>query len=133
MLKKILFFGMIGIVGGIFDYGSRALLIHYGLDPSPSRGFSYIIGSIVAYYLNSFFTFEGNRSKVEKVKAVTAYVICFLAAVLVDHVVRKLLPGLDYIMTISWVLSQAMATAINFTLQNFWVFRNKGVSHISTR
>ncbi|MDO5730992.1 GtrA family protein [Corynebacterium sphenisci] len=123
MIGRILRFTLVGVVGGITDYGSRYLLIAYGVDPSISRAMSYVLGSTVAYYLNSFFTFSGNRTGPEKAKAAASYLACFISAVCVDYAVRRTLPEYVHVLTVSWVVSQAVATTLNFTLQNWWVFR----------
>ncbi|WP_075690982.1 GtrA family protein [Corynebacterium sphenisci] len=123
MIAKILRFTLVGIVGAIADYGSRHLLIGYGVDPSISRAMSYVLGSTVAYYLNSFVTFSGSRRGPEKARAAASYLACFASAVCVDYAVRRALPGYAHVLTVSWVVSQAVATMLNFTLQNWWVFR----------
>ncbi len=52
-----------------------------------------------------------------------SYVLCFTAAVLVDHLVRHTLPAMPAVYFWSWFVSQGVATALNFLLQNLWVFR----------
>ncbi|KAB1504368.1 GtrA family protein [Corynebacterium sp. 320] len=123
-MKKILTFTLVGIVGAFFDYGTRTLLLHVGVLGFLARGCSYIVGSTVAYYLNSYFTFNGNRSRTEKARAAAVYCLCFTAAVLVDLAIRKQFPEVPHVLLWSWVFSQAVATVLNFLLQNFWVFNN---------
>ncbi|MFD2455001.1 GtrA family protein [Corynebacterium mendelii] len=123
MVKKIINFTLVGVVGAICDYGSRWIMLSLGVPAFAARGGSYIIGSTVAYYLNSFFTFSGNRSRGEKIRAAVSYVVCFTLAVGVDALVRHTLPDLPYLYTVSWVASQAVATITNFLLQNLWVFQ----------
>lgn len=113
-------------MGALFDYGTRTLLLHLGIPGFTARGCSYIVGSVVAYYLNSFYTFDGNRSASEKYRATVVYLFCFVVAVVFDFTVRKLFPNASHILFISWFISQAAATLCNFTLQNFWVFRSSG-------
>ncbi|WP_084767437.1 GtrA family protein [Corynebacterium resistens] len=128
--KKASTFLLIGVVGALFDYGTRTLLLHLGIPAFTARGCSYIVGSVVAYYLNSFYTFDGNRSASEKLRAAVVYLFCFAVAVVFDFTVRKLYPDASHILFISWFISQAAATLCNFTLQNFWVFRSSGNTRI---
>lgn len=129
ILRKITRFTLVGVVGAVADFGTRTLLLALGVPATVSRGGSYIVGSTVAYYLNSAVTFGGDRSRAEKLRAAASYVLCFCTAVLVDKLSRALLPELfpelAYVVEISWVVSQAAATALNFLLQNFWVFRRR--------
>ena len=123
MLQKILKFGIVGIIGAFCDYGSRSLFLFLGINPTVCRAISYIVGSTVAYFINSYYTFDGERSHAEKIRAVTSYVVCFTCAVIVDHYIRLAAPNYEYILLLSWVLSQGVATLLNFLLQNFWVFK----------
>ncbi|AZA14255.1 GtrA family protein [Corynebacterium choanae] len=123
LVRKIVNFTLVGVVGAVCDYGSRFVMLALGVPPFVARGGSYIVGSTVAYYLNSFFTFSGDRSAKEKSRAAVSYVVCFCLAVLVDAAVRHGVPQLPYLYTWSWVASQAVATITNFLLQNLWVFQ----------
>lgn len=122
-LRKISTFILVGVMGAFSDYGTREILLSFGALGFVARGCSYIVGSTVAYYLNSYFTFEGNRSRSEKLRAMLAYCVCFVSAVLVDLLLRERFSELPHILFISWFASQAVATVLNFTLQNFWVFK----------
>lgn len=130
--RKIISFILVGIIGAICDYGLRYILLKSGIYPFSARGSSYIFGSVVAYYLNSFFTFHGTRSTQEKTRALLTYAACFLTAVLFDFLVRNLFPSLPYVMTISWIVSQGVATFLNFSIQNLWVFSSAKNANIST-
>ncbi len=59
LTKKIGAFTLVGVVGACFDFGTRTLLLNLGVIGFVARACSYIVGSTVAYYLNSFFTFQG--------------------------------------------------------------------------
>ena len=89
--KKASTFLLIGVVGALFDYGTRTLLLHLGIPAFTARGCSYIVGSVVAYYLNSFYTFDGNRSASEKLRAAVVYLFCFAVAVVFDFEVSQVL------------------------------------------
>lgn len=128
LFVKGLKFTGIGIVGALIDYGTRTLMLHLGVWPFVARGISYIVGSTFAYYANSFFTFGGDRSRAEKLRATVTYVVCFVTAVLVDFVFRHSFAGLPHYLFWSWFFSQAAATILNFGLQNLWVFKAKSAA-----
>lgn len=124
MLKKLLRFTLVGIVGAVIDYSVRTLLLALGMPGVVARAGSYIVGSTAAYYLNSWVTFDGQRDTKEKTRAAVSYLLCFLTAVGVDWVVRAGFGDSKQVLLASWVVSQACATALNFLLQAFWVFRS---------
>ncbi|AHW62811.1 Putative membrane protein [Corynebacterium glyciniphilum AJ 3170] len=123
MFRKVLCFGSVGVIGAIVDFSTKALLLHLGAPGVFARGGSYIVGSTVAYYLNSYLTFSGERSVAEKARAAASYVVCLTAAVLVDWLIGHVFPSMPGILFWSWFVSQGVATTLNFLLQNFWVFR----------
>lgn len=49
--------------------GTMHFLETSGANALISRAISYILGSLFAYYTNSFVTFSGNRSAAEKLRA----------------------------------------------------------------
>ncbi|APT85633.1 hypothetical protein CAQU_11935 [Corynebacterium aquilae DSM 44791] len=123
MTKQLVRFVLVGIVSACVDYGSRTLLLHV-VSPMLARGGSYILGSTCAYFLNSFFTFSGERTRAEMTRAALSYVFCFIAAVGVDAIVRNIYHGPMY-MFLAWFFSQAVATVLNFLLQRNWVFQSR--------
>ena len=123
LFVKGLKFTAIGIFGALIDYGTRQLMLYLGVWPFAARGISYIVGSTFAYYANSFFTFNGDRSRAEKARATVTYIVCFGTAVLVDLIWRHAFPEMPHYLFWSWFASQAAATILNFSLQNLWVFK----------
>lgn len=121
-MEEIKRFFLIGIGGAIVDYGTRWILLSLGVLPTLSRAGSYIAGSTFAYILNSKFTFNGNRSRTEIIRASIVYSLCFTLAVIVDWACRSAYTG-AYYLQISWVVSQGVATVVNFLLQKLWVFK----------
>ncbi|PRQ11895.1 hypothetical protein C1Y63_04350 [Corynebacterium sp. 13CS0277] len=123
MTTQLIRFVIVGLISACVDYGSRTLLLHV-VTPMAARAGSYILGSTCAYILNSFFTFSGERSKAEMLRAAASYVFCFIAAVGVDAIVRTVYDG-NYRMFLAWFFSQAVATVLNFLLQRNWVFQKR--------
>lgn len=124
-LQILLVFCIVGIGGAIIDYGSMRLFEAAGGGTLISRGASYFLGSLFAYYANSFFTFSGDRSSTEKGKAIVAYSTCFVVVMLVNKAMRLLLGSLPGMVFYAWFISQAVATSLNFLLQSKWVFSAK--------
>ncbi|MEJ4100825.1 GtrA family protein [Corynebacterium mastitidis] len=116
----------VGMVGACCDYGSRMLLLWAGAGGAPSRAGSFLVGSTVAYLLNSAVTFSGRRDPGEVARAGVAYGASFVTAVAVDALCRASVYSGPWHVTVAWVASQACATALNYWLQSRWVFRGGG-------
>ncbi|HIW96433.1 MAG TPA: GtrA family protein [Candidatus Corynebacterium gallistercoris] len=127
--QKLIRFTLVGLVGAVCDYSTNFLLVAAGLPAWAARGGSYIVGSTVAYFLNSYVTFHGERSAAEKRRAAASYLFCFLAAVVVNQLVLWVFSWAQEVgpmeRTFAWVASQGVATVLNFVLQNRWVFRTR--------
>ena len=123
--RALVTFCIVGAFGAVLDYGSMQFLEAVGLDALLSRGMSYVLGSLFAYYANSFFTFSGNRSRTEKVKAFSVYTVCLIVVTVVNKMARLALSDAVNYIFIAWLISQAVATALNFLLQSRWVFVTK--------
>ncbi|WPF66052.1 MULTISPECIES: GtrA family protein [unclassified Corynebacterium] len=116
-------FLLVGVFSALCDYGSRAALLWLGVGFAPSRAGSFIVGSTVAYLLNSMVTFSGKRNPAEVLRAGVAYGASFGTAVAVDALCRAFLYSGSWAITAAWVTSQACATTLNYLLQSRWVFR----------
>ncbi|MFG1782691.1 GtrA family protein [Rhodococcus oryzae] len=121
--KRIILFCVVGVAGAIVDYGARSALLAFGVDPAVSRGISFVLGSSVAYSLNSRFTFTGDRSVKEKGRAALTYTFCFAVVIAVDAFIRSLLDLGGMTVAAAWIGSQAAATSVNFLLQKYYVFQ----------
>lgn len=128
MLKTSTRFIIVGIFGALIDFSTRQLLLHLGFPGTAARGTSYVLGSLFAYYANSYFTFSGTRQTAEKLKASVVYVACFIGAVSVDAFFRLFFSSVPNFLFWSWFFSQAFATIVNFILQKLWVFKPQGIT-----
>ncbi|WP_290224066.1 GtrA family protein [Corynebacterium confusum] len=117
-----------GVVGAAIDFGTVHFLETSGANALISRAISYILGSLFAYYGNSVVTFSGNRSTTEKLRAFIVYTACLIMAVLVNKLARIPLANFEHTVFLSWVISQATATTLNFILQSKSVFTSENTS-----
>ena len=110
----MLFF-IVGVIGAAIDFGTVHFLETSGANALIGRAISYILGSLFAYYANSFVTFSGNRSTTEKLRAFIVYTACLIKAVLVNKLARIPLADFENTVFLSWV-TQATVTTLNFIL-----------------
>lgn len=121
----------VGIGGfcAIIDFGTYHGLRALGMDVSPwidlARAMSFIAGTTTAFFLNRAFTFAGGRRKgAHQISGFVAlYTVTFFVAVGMNRWMLHLLPESAWKVTLSWVVSQATATVINFVMLKWVVFR----------
>ncbi|MEO5309037.1 GtrA family protein [Corynebacterium sp. c3Ub_189] len=117
-----------GVIGAAIDFGTMHFLETSEENALISRANSYILGSLFAYYANSVVTFSGNRSTTEKLRAFIVYTACLIKAVLGNKLARTPLADFEHTVLLSWVISQATATTLNFILQSKWLFTSENTS-----
>ena len=138
MMRKLLDktfwkFILVGIVNTLFGTGIMFLfynVFHFGYWVSSAS--NYILGSILSYFLNKYFTFQ-NKSKSPKVLA--AFVInisvCYLVAYgVAKPVVRLLLDGMSVTVqdNVAMLAGMCVFVCLNYLGQRFFVFKEKGTS-----
>jgi putative flippase GtrA len=132
LIGQLLRFALIGGFCALLDYGTYTGLRALGMDLSPwenlARAISFVIGTTTAYFLNRKFTFSAGRKegKGQVGGFVLLYTVTFFVAVGVNALALHLLPESAWQATVAWVLSQGTATAINFVMLKWVVFRESG-------
>lgn len=125
---KFLFVGVINTL-----VGTSVMFLAYnllGLGYWISSAANYIIGSIVSYFLNKYFTFENKeRSAGQVVKFVVNISCCYLVAYgVAKPFVHMLLDGFS--VTIrdngAMLVGMCLFVGLNYLGQRFFVFRSKG-------
>lgn len=98
------------------------LFIGQGITYAPAKGASFLLGTIVAYLLNKYFTWEKKtKSAVETVQFFMLYGTTLFLNVSVNSIVLKMLSEKATI--IAFICATATSTVINFIGQKWWVFR----------
>jgi len=105
------------------DFGVYYLLFDF-LGYSPAKVISFLSGTIVAYLINKYWTFEKkNKSYREMLKFLFLYLGTLIVNVAVNRISLRLLPGLiPYPILISFLLATGTSTILNFIGQKWWVF-----------
>lgn len=132
LVGQLLRFVLIGGFCACLDLGVYTAERALGMDHAPwdtvARAISFIIGTTTAYFLNRKFTFSGGRREgAGQVGGfVLLYTVTFFVAVGMNALMLAVLPnGLAWRATVAWVISQGTATAINFVMLKWVVFREQ--------
>ena len=101
----------------IFYFGFFNLLGH-----NSAKAFSFIAGSIVAFLMNKFYTFEKQRlSLIEVIKFVILYIVTLSVNVGSNAGFLNILG--ERILWIPFLIAASISTVLNFIGQKFWVFK----------
>jgi putative flippase GtrA len=101
------------------------------INPSPAKAFSFVAGTIVAYALQKFWTFQQKEhSWGEITKFISLYSSSLLINVAVNRVsiylVEAYIPQLQPLRyQFSWLLATGTSTVLNYVGQKFWVFKKR--------
>lgn len=129
LIGQLLRFALIGGFCALLDYGTYTGERALGMDSSPwvsiARAISFIVGTTTAYFLNRKFTFSAGRKdgKSQVGSFVLLYTVTFFVAVGMNALMLKILPESGWQSSVAWVISQGTATAINFVMLKWVVFR----------
>jgi len=119
-------FVVVGVLAAMVDFGIYHLLLNLGLWVPVSKGISFILGTTTAYLLNKRFTFTGANTggKGRFAGFVALYGTTFAVNVGMNSLVLYLLPPLDHDTSLAWLVAQGTATAINFVMLRYVIFKN---------
>lgn len=118
--RELFRFLIAGISAVATDTAVYFLLITV-LDKNVAKGISFVSGTLVAYVINKYWTFNKPQKSIHEVmKFALLYSSTLLANILVNHLINWLLPGF---VVIAFLGATGTSTILNFLGQKFWVFR----------
>lgn len=101
------------------DIGSYFLLLRI-LPYDYSKGASFLLGTIVAYFINKYWTFgKKTKSYGEMGKFATLYLSTLGANVTVNRILLNLFQNT----LLAFLLATGVSTVLNFIGQKWWVFK----------
>lgn len=126
LVRQLGSFVAIGALSAVVDFGVYHLLLNLGLWVPVSKGISFVLGTTTAYLLNKRFTFTGANTggKGRFAGFVALYGTTFAVNVGVNSLVLALLPPLSYGTSLAWLIAQGTATAINFVMLRYVIFKD---------
>ncbi|MBU3191376.1 GtrA family protein [Clostridium bowmanii] len=129
---KFLKFLLVGIINTIFGTGIMFLLYNLAsFGYWGSSAVSYILASILSFFLNKNFTFKNSESTVKTALRFTVNIaVCYLVAYSISKpIVTRILTNTSLSKSIveqfSMFLGMVMFTALNYVGQSFFAFREK--------
>jgi putative flippase GtrA len=112
-------FIVVGAMAVSTDYTCYQLLTDV-LTIDIAKGISFILGSVVAFFMNKIWTFNHNSTTATAaIRFTTLYSVTFFANVLVNHVALLLLFNIS---VVAFLLATATSTILNYLGMKYWVF-----------
>jgi putative flippase GtrA len=119
LTKEISRFLIAGVSAVGTDLISYYIMINI-LNNDIAKTFSFLMGSMVAFIINKYWTFERyEKSYVETIKFVALYG----SSLAVNVFTNRLFLNLTEIIFLSFIIATTASTLLNFLGQKFWVFR----------
>lgn len=116
-LKKFLVAGC-SAVGT--DMGSYFLLLEF-FPHSVSKGVSFLLGTIVAYFFNKYWTFEKQEKSLTEIARFGMLYSMTLGANVMTNKATLMVSG--NMILFSFLVATSVSTVLNFVGQKWWVFR----------
>lgn len=101
------------------DMGSYFLLLKV-LTHDYSKGISFLLGTIVAYFINKYWTFE---KKTKSYSEVGKFVILYSSTLGANVLVNRIVLNLFQSTLLAFLLATGVSTVLNFSGQKSWVFK----------
>lgn len=119
MKQQLARFIFSGIIAVAVDFGVYYFLNKY-TGHNISKGISFLAGSIVAYLLNKFWTFE---AKEFSGKQLFRFFFLYLTTLAINVLVNKGVLNLFNSVILGFLCATGASTVLNFSGQKFWVFK----------
>ena len=125
-LKKFLAVGMIAVC---LDWGNYLTLTNFfGVGAVPSKGLSYVIGTIFAFIANGRLVFQSDLAPLNFLKHLALYTFSLLANTLLFAYWKSNFSfESPMILGAALLTSTFVSTVINFVGMRFWVFKKRSI------
>ena len=114
-LNKFLFAGLAAVGTDLLAYYLLLNLLSYEV----SKGISFIMGSVVAYIINKYWTFnKSEKSYVEMIR----FGVLYSTTLGLNIMTNKLVLDNTNMILVSFLVATGISTILNFIGQKWWVF-----------
>lgn len=117
--NEIFKFLLAGFSAVFTDLISYYILINF-LSHDISKGISFVLGSVVAYLLNKYWTFQKSG---KSFKEIINFIILYLSSLSLNIFVNKFVLDNTNMVFLAFLVATSFSTILNFLGQKFWVFR----------
>lgn len=128
VLTHLYKFVIAGGISAVVDYGLTMIIQHaLGQSYPLAKAIGFIFGTITAYIINRRWTFEAEPSAKKFLQTMSLYALMFAVqwglAVSVNHLLLNAGASAFIAGTVGYVIGQGVATAVNFVVQRWVIFK----------
>ena len=128
VLTHLYKFVIAGGISAVVDYGLTMIIQHALGQLYPlAKAIGFIFGTITAYIINRRWTFEAEPSAKKFLQTMSLYALMFAVqwglAVSVNHLLLNAGSSAFIAGTVGYVIGQGVATAVNFVVQRWVIFK----------
>ena len=117
--KQFWRFLAVGVSAVITDLSGYYVLLEF-LDPNIAKAISFILGSLVAFVLNKYWTFERHLMRY---KEVLQFGFLYGITLAVNVLTNRFLLNFTEILFFAFLAATGISAALNFLGQKLWVFK----------
>ena len=119
-------FIVVGIATVFIDLIFYLILIDFSFEAPLSKGVSFTIGALFAYFINRSYTFQtSNRGMLRFIFFATLYVLTLTVNVVINEVILNLLNNFNYALFIAFLIATTISATLNFIGMKYFVFSLK--------
>jgi putative flippase GtrA len=132
-LGIFLIVGLLTVGIDLAIYSGFIYLQPFGLDSiNIAKGFSFISGTIFAYFANRFWTFKQQITGAGSVlRFVVVYILGLIANIAINYLYIEWFSSpalaLEYTLLIAFILATGVSATLNFIGMKFFVFTNRKI------
>jgi putative flippase GtrA len=115
-IHRFLFAGISAVATDLISY---YILLEY-VDPAAAKTLSFLLGTIVAYIINKYWTFEKHvHSYIEIVK----FTVLYASTLVVNVTANEIILNQSNMVLMAFLVATGISTILNFIGQKWWVFK----------
>ena len=124
--RQIRRFLVVGSLTVLVDLVSYRLCLETGLPVPLAKTIGFLSGTIFAYFVNRFWTFQSQSSHVALFKFLLLYLSTLLTNVGVNQIVFEAVPLGERGQLFAFLVATSVSATLNFLGMKYIVFREKG-------
>ena len=123
--REITVFLIVGTLTVLIDFLTYRLLLWQGvLGIDISKGISFLVGTMFAYFANCFWTFGYKAGSARSAtRFVLLYSLTLSANVAINALILKVLGGVPGVFYLAFMIATGASAALNFVGMKLFVFR----------
>lgn len=119
-------FLVVGLITVLIDFISYLILVYYNFDVSLSKGISFSIGALFAYFANRSYTFQSSKKGVLRfISFLALYISTLTANVASNKLILNLLGHFEYSLILAFFIATVISATLNFIGMKYYVFSSR--------